>query len=411
MHANVWQNLGVSVALSLLLITAPPAAQAQSYGVLHTFTGTPDGASPNNANLFDADGTLLGTTGAGGVYGYGTIFKIDAAGQETVIYSFTGGRDGAAPNSGLVGDKSGNFYGTAGNGGDLSCSHFGSVGCGVTYKLDSKNHLTVLHAFTGGTDGTEPFGLIIDSANNLYGTTAFGGAPTCGCGVIYKMDTAGNETVLYSFLNGADEGLPQGLLTRDAAGNLYGITNLGPGTVFKLSPSGKETVLYTFTFGTDGGGPNGPLLRDSKGNLYGTASTGGNLTCADGVQGNGCGVIFEVTPGGKERVLYTFQGPDGTYPFFGLAADSKGNGYGTTSAGGNSGCSSQYQVGCGVVFELNSKGIEKVLYTFTGASDGGVPLSGVIRDTSGNLYGSTYQGGDLSCNPPLGCGTVFKLVP
>jgi uncharacterized repeat protein (TIGR03803 family) len=412
------RNLNTSLAIAAFLclaVVALASARAQSFSVLHTFAGTPDGASPNNADVLDVDGNLLGTTSAGGIYGFGTIFKIDGAGAETVIYSFTGGRDGAGPNSGLVRDKNGDFYGTTATGGNLSCSYLGSVGCGVTYRLDSKGHVTVLHRFTGATDGADPWGLIIDSAGNLYGTAAWGGdlndCPGIGCGVVYEMNTSGTETVLYSFTGGADEGAPQGLLTRDAMGDLYGVTNLGTGTVFKLSPGGNEKVLYTFSFGSDGGCPNGPLLLDAKGDLYGTAVCGGDLTCVDGIQGTGCGVIFEVTVGGNEPVLHTFEGPDGANPLYGLTADSQGNGFGTTSAGGNTGCSSQYQVGCGVVFEITSKGLEKVLHTFTGASDGGVPLSGVIRDSSGNLYGNTYQGGDLSCSPPYGCGTVFKLVP
>lgn len=416
------QRLACAVALAALLglsMVSAPWARAQTLSTLHSFTGSPDGSGPAQANLLIVNGVLYGTTGGGGVDNSGTIFKLDSQGKETVLYSFTGGADGGSPNSGLVRDKNNNLYGTTQLGGDANCKDFGQPGCGTAFKFDTTATLTVLHTFTGGTDGAGPQGLIIDTAGYLYGPTFLGGSgdPNCpfgkaGCGVIYKLDPNGNQTVLYNFSGGADGFFPNGFLSMDRAGNIYGATIAGGiaancsgegcGVVFKLTPTGKQTVLYTFTGGADGAVPNGDFLIDAKGNLYGTAGAGGDLSCSS--QGSvGCGVVFKITPAGKERVLHTFKGPDGANPSYGFVADTKGNGYSTTEFGGAS--------NLGTVFELTSKGAEKVLYSFTGSTDGALPLSGLIRDSAGNLYSNTLEGGDLNCFPSVGCGTVFKLKP
>lgn len=396
------------------------SAQAQSFSVLYTFTGTPDGSGPSQANLLDVNGSLYGTTYSGGTYGNGTVFKFNRQGQETVLYSFTGGTDGANPSAGVVRDAQGNLYGTTYSGGDLSClSIFGTPGCGVVYKLDTTGTETALYSFTGGTDGSAPQGLVIDSAGNLYGITFFGGSQSCvfgslGCGVVYKVDTSGNETVLYSFQDGTDGGEPNGFLTMDSAGNLYGATitggNLsacspygGCGVIFKVDTSGKETVLYTFQGEADGGIPNASFLMDAKGNLYSTTNFGGDLSCSGNPFFAGCGVVFEVTTAGTERVLHTFKGKDGANPGLGLVRDAKGNFYGTTEYGG--------AFNLGTVFKLTAKGAESILHSFSGLADGKLPYSGLVMDAKGNLYGNAWEGGDLGCSPPYGCGTLFRVVP
>jgi uncharacterized repeat protein (TIGR03803 family) len=413
-----------SVYVGLILLLAIPGglptAQAQTFKTLYRFTGTPDGSGPFQTNFLDINGTLYGTTYGGGTFGYGTVFKLSLQGQETVLYSFTGGTDGSGPNAGLVRDSAGNFYGTTQNGGDLSCVLTGfPIGCGVVYKLDTTGTQSVLYSFTGGTDGTLPQGLVIDSAGNLYGETFYGGSQTCfggfGCGVVFKVDPSGNETALYSFEDGADGAVPYGFVTRDSAGNLYGSTTLGGdfsscsgagcGVVFKVDASGNETVLYTFTGGADGAVATGGLLIDAKGNVYGTTSGGGDLTCVGNPFNTdaGCGVVFELTTSGTESVLYTFTGVDGATPTLGLLRDSKGNFYGTTGYGG--------ALNLGTVFELTPQGVETVLHSFTGLADGKLPNSGLVMDSKGTLYSNASQGGDLSCSPPNGCGTVFKLTP
>jgi uncharacterized repeat protein (TIGR03803 family) len=204
----------------------------------------------------------------------------------TLLYSFTGKSDGGIPQGGLVRDPAGNLYGTTSQGGLLrDCA---ASGIGVVFKVDKSGKETVLHNFKG-SDGALPLGsLIRDGEGNLYGATFAGGVGNCfmgkGCGVVFKLDKTGKETVLYAFTGGSDGGEPQrgGALIRDKAGNLYGTTvqggvncdnqSFGCGVVFKLDKTGKETVLYTFTGGSDGAEPLGGLTRDQAGNLYGSDS-------------------------------------------------------------------------------------------------------------------------------------------
>jgi uncharacterized repeat protein (TIGR03803 family) len=380
-----------ALALVVMFVTAvigTPAAQAQTYTVLHRFTGA-DGANPYAGLVGDSAGNLYGTTSDGGASGYGVVFKVNKTG-ETVLYSFTGGADGAKPLAGLIRDLAGNLYGTTFSG--------GASGYGVVFKLDTTGTETVLHSFTEKPGGANPeAGLIQDSAGNLYGTTGGGGAS--GLGVAFKLDTTGTEKLLHSFTGGADGESPQAGLIRDAAGNFSGTTykgggasgcgDRGCGVVFKLDTTGTETVLYSFP-GTeaDGAYPYSGLIRDSAGNLYGT-------TYAGGASHNG--VVFKLDTTGTETVLYSFiGGVDGGLPYAGLTRDLAGNLYGTTYSGGAS--------NNGVVFKLNETG-ETVLYSFTGGADGANPRAGLIRDSAGNLYGTTLSGGTSNQ------GVVFMLKP
>jgi uncharacterized repeat protein (TIGR03803 family) len=238
--------------------------------------------------------------------GCGTIYRVTPQGSETVLYGFTAGADGAFPMATPVLDAAGDLYGTAEEGGDFSCPLFPRDGCGTVWKLDTSGNFTVLYSFTGGTDGAAPIaGLVMDSSGNLYGTAGYGGDLTCGaldgCGVVFRIDSSGNFTVLHTFTGGSNDGQePQATLLRDSAGNLYGTTLTGGdqscadnegepgcGVVFKLDASGNETILHAFTGGTtDGALPSGAaLINDGKVNLYGTTLYGG---AANG------GVIFEV---------------------------------------------------------------------------------------------------------------------
>jgi uncharacterized repeat protein (TIGR03803 family) len=318
-----------------------------------------------------------------------------------VVYSFAGGSDGKYPLAGLIKDSSGNLYGTTQGGGSLNA--------GTVFELvNSSGSYTenVLYSFTGGGDGGYPAsGLIMDSSGNLYGTTFYGGASADGA-VFELVNSSGSytEKVLYSFAGGSDGRLPSGGLIMDSSGNLYGTTNYGGsgtwGVVFELVNSHRgytEKVLHSFTAGNDGGLLLAGLIMDSSGNLYGTAEIGGVL---------GYGVVFElVNSSGSytETVLYSFTGgSDGKLPVAGLIMDSLGNLYGTTNGGG-----SNY----GVVFELvNSSGTykESVLYTFGGGSDGAYPGAALLMDSSGNLYGTTTYRGSANCTD--GCGTVFELT-
>jgi len=300
-------------------------------------------------------------------------------------------------------------------GGNVSCN-----GCGTVFKLTPKSDGSwmerVLYSFTGGVDGKYPeAGLIFDTAGNLYGTTIQGGANDGG--TIFKLtpnsNGSGTESVLYSFTGGADGFEPNADLIFDLAGNLYGTTPWGGaqggfGTAFKLKQnsdgSWTETVLYSFSGGVDGAIPVAALIFDVAGNLYGTTRLGGAA--------NGFGAVFELTPNSDgswtESVLHSFNHHDGAFPYAGLIFDDVGNLYGTTSEGGNLSCRRGH--GCGTVFKLtpNSKGSWAYSrpHAFLGKS-ASTPYSGLVLHNDGYLYGMTND-----CGSGTGChGVVFKLTP
>lgn len=388
--------LWLAIALGSMALGAV-AAQAQTFTTLLSFSNS-DGAQPQASLIRDAQGNLYGTTSNGGTYGFGTVFKLDPSGNETVLHSFAGNLDdGGTPVANLIMDASGNLYGTTYQGATPS-------GGGTVFRLDPAGNETILHSFSMGSDGGNPdSGLIMDAQGNLYGTTFSGGA--YGAGTAFKVDPSRNETVLHSFTGGSDGYMPYAGLIMDARGNLYGTTfssdapAQGNGVVFKLDPAGSETVLYTFTGGRDGEWPQAALIMDAAGNLYGTTLYGGNPNC---YSGQGCGTVFKVDPSGHETVLLSFTGgSDGAVPAASLIMDQQGNLYGTTVNGG--------AYGWGTVFKLNPSGNETVLYSFTGGNDGKQPMGGLVMDAANNLYGTTYGGG--ASNNCFGtCGTVFKLA-
>jgi len=389
----------------------PPPNLGGDFDLLYTFNGAPDGGTPVGGLVRDASGNLYGTTENGGGFGWGVVFKLDPTGKETVLHTFTGGADGATPRASLIRDSAGNLYGTAYQGGAV-CGQFT---CGVVFKIDGAGNYTVLYTFMGGADGGNPEApVLMDAAGDLYGTNIFGGA---GYGVVFQLNVATEVyTVLHTFTGGADGALPFAGLIQDAAGSLYGGVSSGGlaggcggggcGVVFKLDPATQDyTVLYSFTGGADGGSP-GPVVQDSAGNLYGNAGAGGNGCC-------NYGVIFKLDPTGKETVLYNYVGgAEGWQDQGGLLLDGAGNLFGALALGGLAGgCRGG---GCGLIFELNpATGKYSVLYTFTGAADGGEPVDALIQDSAGNFYGTASLGGNSptgnSCG--LGCGTVFKLPP
>lgn len=433
---NVVTSLLAVLGFAVLMAQS---AQAHPFSVAYTFKGGTDGATPESGLVLGAGGDLYGTTNKGGAYGAGTVYKLIPSGAETVVYTFTGGSDGKYPYGPLVPDSANNLYGTTVVG--------GTYGFGTVFKLDSTGKETVLYSFLGGSNGQYPWaGLAFDSAGNLYGTTLGGG--TSDYGTVFKLDATGHQTVLHSFTGtGGDGEYPYAGMVLDASTNLYGTTNQGgnsgSGVVFKVTPSGSESVLYSFTGGADGGSPMfGVLVFDTAGNLYGTTSDGGV---------HGDGTVFKLATNGQEAVLYSFCSvagcKDGVIPWAGLVMDEVGNLYGTTTQGGTA--------NGGTIFELDPTGNETVLYNFTGKSDGSWPQAAffrgalgnlwgvagggstgdgvvftltfykilhsfsnngkdgiqpdgaVIFDTVGNLYGTTYNGGDKY----YGGGTVFKVTP
>jgi len=409
------------VFVTLLLPSAIATAQTQQaakFKVLHTFHG-PNGAGPTGQLTRDDMGNLYGTTGAGGTGECsdsfddrcGTAFELNRAGKQVWLHSFNG-KNGQEPAAGLLRDNAGNLYGTTVLGGDTTCY---SLGCGVLFKLDSKGEEKLLYRFTGTPDGWFPESLLIaDGPGSFFGTTPNGG--NSGLGTVFKWDqSTAKERVVYSFGGGTDGSAPFAGLIRDSLGNLYGTTlnggqmscDLGCGTVFKLDTDGTEIVLYRFQGGTDGEFPFGRLVLDAAGNLYGTTEQGGSSDVCD----DGCGTVFELSPNENgswaEKVLYSFCSlencADGRLPDAGMVQDKTGNLYGTTIFGGSSS-------DAGIVFRLDKSGRQTVLHTFTGGSDGAEPLA-LIQDSAGNLYGVATIGGDTACFAPDGCGVVFKLTP
>jgi len=371
-----WRRISSAVVAGTVLVMGATAwAQGPTYTkkVIYSFAGGSDGADPLAGLVRDAASNLYGTTYAGGDYGSGTVFKLDTTGKEAVLHSFSGGPDGGYPYAGLILDAAGNLYGTADAG--------GAHNYGVVFEVPAGGAEGVLYSFTGtGGDGAAPLaGLVRDAAGNLYGTTASGGAS--GLGTVFKVSAGGAETALHSFRGGSDGEYPYASVIRDAAGNLYGTTFAsgasGLGTVFKIDTQGYETVLYSFRGGADGEYPSAGLVRDAAGNLYGTTNSGGS---------SGGGIVFKISSAGKETVLHSFKGgKDGEYPYASVIRDAAGNLYGTTYGGGAS--------GWGTVFEIDPTGKETVLYSFAGAADGASPEGGLVQDTAGHLYGTTKYGG------------------
>lgn len=373
-----------------------------------------DGAAPVAGLIFDGSGNLYGTTSGGGFNRYGVVFKLaplsGGGWLRTILYNFKGGTDGAQPVAGLIFDGAGNLYGTTSGG--------GTGGYGTVFELTpiSGGEWTekVLYGFKGGySDGDSPFaGLVFDSTGNLYGTTGGGGSG--GNGTVFELTPSSGggwvETVIYNFTGGADGADPQAGLTWDAAGNLYGTTFYsgdGAGVVFELSPSSggtwTESVLYKFSGGADGSQPRAGVVFDQLGNLYGTTESGGPRRCANR---HPCGVVFKLALKSgntwKESVIYDFR-DGGHAPVAGLVLDSTGNLYGTTSNGGPG------DFCCGTVFKLapTSRGgwKETTLNSFTGGKIGAYPAAGVILDAAGNLYGTTDEGGSANA------GVVFEIAP
>jgi uncharacterized repeat protein (TIGR03803 family) len=379
-------------------------AQAQSFTILYAFTGGEDGALPAAPLFIDEAGNIYGTTANGGNFsaceaGCGVVFKLDPRGRETVLYPFGGG-DGASPRGKLIRDAAGDFYGTTyfGGTGYNNCSE----GCGVVFELTPTGTETVLHVFGSFPgDGEQPIGgLLSDTSGNLYGTTVFGG-PEGANGTVFALNSSGVETILHNFnpYEGKDGANPYGSLTFDQNGNLFGTTYGGGatrlyGTVFEVTPTGKEKVIYNFMGGSDGCAPSSDLVVDEAGNLYGTTYNNGG-SCG------GYGTVFQLTLDGEDTVLHSFSGgSDGAFPFSGVIRDSQGNLYGTTPYGGIATGFSGY----GVVYKIDPSGVETVLHTFRDGIDGASP-NGLTMDATGNLYGTTNFGG------PYDSGVVFKIVP
>ncbi len=417
---NSPREAGKTVALLILLaltLVATRATQAQTFSVIHAFSGGPDGANPFAGVTIDGAGNLYGTAAAGGA-GYGTVFRLSRLGPSwilTPLYQFASANDGAAPWAGVTIGPNGNLYGTTAAGGNQSCQQSGFAGCGTVFKLSppARACRSVICSWTetkyafNGSNGANPFARVVfDHAGNLYGTTFDGGN---GSGLVYELTPSGGswtENILDNFTGcsgcGPAPANPFAEVVFDQSGNLYGTTwdggVSGVGTVFQLAPSASgwtEKPLYTFQGGSDGAEPAAGLIFDNLGNLYGATLSGGP-------GGRLGGNVFELTPAGDGyafKVLYGLSGNGG--PYASLTMDAEGNLYGTTVADG------AYLAGS--VFKLTPMGGGAWRYTslhdFTGGSDGSTPQSTLVFDSSGNLYGTAAYGG------AHGNGVVFEITP
>jgi uncharacterized repeat protein (TIGR03803 family) len=308
--------------------------------------------------------------------------------QSTLItlHTFSGpsGDDGANSYAPLVQDGAGNLYGTTAGG--------GAFHQGIVFRVDTSGNETVLYDFTGGTDGGDPHsGLLLDAAGNLYGITG-GGGIFPGQGVVFKLDPSGVETVLHALTTTDGSGSASGLII-DPSGNFYGTAERGgaydQGVVFKVDTLGNYSVVHSFGKRgvADGSEPYAGLVRDAAGNLYGTTFGGGKY---------GAGTVYKIDASGNASVLYSFRGgSDGLFPSSSLVLDVAGNLYGTTDAGGAH--------NLGIVFKVSASGKEKILHSFGSTNDGASPFVGLVKDESGNFYGVTDGGGAYHH------GTVFRL--
>ena len=403
-----------SPALQLLTLALSVAsyAPAQTFSVIHQFTGFADGGAPFGGVVLDGAGNLYGTTWVGGQRNAGAVYQLKRSGSGYVLnplYNFIGGIDGRMPESNVVFGRGGALYGFTNEG--------GYYGRGVVFSLRPQSHFSgsvlgswaqdVLYAFRGigSGDGTYPvYGkLVFDPAGNIYGTTQKGGANDAG--TVFELSGSGDTwtyTTLHDFGATGDGSQPLHGVIFDNAGNLYGTTAggglYGGGTVFQLAPSASgwtENIIASFDGSNAvGGEPQAGLIMDQAGNLYGATAIGAQSD----------GAIFELTPSGNSwqmTVLHQFAGGNQYGVVGNLAMDAQGNLYGNTYGAG------AYLEG--MVFKLapSVNGWTFTdLYDFTyGYNDGGNPSGDLAIDGQGNLYGTCQNAGGS------GKGTLWKVTP
>lgn len=408
-RSNSWKTI---CTVFVICSAMASAAFAQTFNTLASFDGV-NGSNPFYGSLVQGrNGNYYGTTKLGGMgscyfgNGCGAIFEVTPGGTLEGLYSFCSHNNcasGDIPLSGLLLASDGDAYGTAWYGGSSGFPCF--QGCGTIYKV-AKGTVSTLYNFCAQldcADGAAPYAALIEGSDgNFYGTTSVYG-PFSG-GSVFRITPAGQLTTLYSFCqqSGCTDGeYPNAGVVQGSDGNLYGTTYYGGangwGTAFKVTPKGTLTVLHSFAgTPTEGGYPSAGLVQGADGAFYGTALHGGANTCFEG-----CGTVFKVTSSGVFKTLHTFGGADGSLPGAGLIQATDANFYGTTTGGGND--------NAGTVFRISPTGTLETLYSFcaqTNCTDGATPWGALLQATNGTFYGTTYGGGNSSCQD---CGTVFSL--
>jgi uncharacterized repeat protein (TIGR03803 family) len=406
------------LALTAVTLSLASNAVAQTETVLYSFKNSPDGAHPQSG-LVLRDGNLYGTTGFGGENNEGTVFELrrTATGwAEKVLYKFTGGSDGGSPYGALTFDNSGNLYGTTTVGG-ITSGDCPTSGCGVVFELTSSPSgwtETVIHSFTGGSDGLNPLAdLATDRLGNIYGASC--GDQYCfTAGNVFELMPSGSSWNYAVIASGVSPS--NGKLAIDTEGNLYGANYFGGndgcilttcGTVFELSRSGGSwttTTSYSFSPGASGSNPFASVTLGPSG-LFGTAQLGGS--------GN-AGTVFELHHSHgvwSETPLYAFtDGVNGYEPAAAVVIDKSGNVFSWALSDGD--CDGD---NCGLVFELSppngGRWSERVVHNFGSTNgDGWGPYGSLTLDSVGNLYGVTFDGGAGSAGGS-GNGTVYEITP
>jgi uncharacterized repeat protein (TIGR03803 family) len=408
--SNCWKTI---CAVFVICAAMANAAFAQTINTLASFDGV-DGSNPFYGSLVQgSNGNYYGSTKLGGLGscyfgdGCGAIFEVSPSGMLERLYSFCGDENcasGEIPLAGPLLASDGNMYGTSWYGG--SSGYPCSEGCGTIYKI-AKGAVTTLYNFCAQTncaDGGNPYAALMEGADgNFYGTTSVYGLFSGG--TVFKITPTGQLSTIYSFCQqqfGCLDGeYPNAGVIQGGDGNLYGTTYYGGangwGTVFKVTPKGTLTVLHSFVgTPTEGGYPTAGLVQGADGNFYGTTLHGGENTCFEG-----CGTVFKITPSGVFATLHAFGGPEGSLPGASLIQATDTHFYGTTTGGGNN--------NAGTIFRISRTGTLQTLYSFcaqTNCTDGDTPWGALLQATNGTLYGTTYGGGNSSCQD---CGTVFSL--
>jgi len=415
-------KLDIVVRLSItLVLSLSTVASSQTFSVIHNFTGEAGGAIPYAGVLIGHDGNLYGTTAAGGRgtcssddfgAGCGTVYELNPSNESfTTLWQFAGGAsDGATPEAALVIGPGGAMYGSTFAGGVQYCPG----GCGIMFRLtppvsvprtikENQWSEKIVYSFQG-LDGQNPSGTMeTDASGNIYGATAEGGAQSSG--TVFKLsyvNGAWTESKLHEFSAYVDGDFPEGGVTLDAAGNIYGTTytGFGAGDVWQLIASSNWALNILYSFGIQTGeNPTSGVTLDSSGNVYGSTSGGGP---------DRGGTVFELSSGDWSfHLLHSFSAGAGPL-LSNLIFDKAGNLYGTTYSDG-----SVRNGSYGTVFKLapsNGTWTYSLIHEFTGGSDGAYPVGTLVFDANGNLYGTTSQGGDLSKCGGKGCGVVFKIT-
>jgi len=383
-YVVVYDDLFYQQSSNANLLVTPIVAQGYTYQNFESFSSR-TGANPYAALIQTRDGFLYGTASAGGSAAAGTIFSMTTNGNFGSDYVFTGGNDGAGVFAGLLQGSGTNsaLYGVTARG--------GSDSYGTMFQITTNKVFTLLHTFTGGTDGASPEGTLVSGPDGtLYGTSASGG--DLGGGTLFSATTSGALTTLYSFFGFSDGATPLCGPVFASDGYLYGTTYLGGtndyGSIYKTDTSGNLITLHSFD-GFDGANPVASLVQGLDGRLYGTAFQGGD---------NGLGSVFAISTNGDFTNIYFFNYDQGALPAAGLTLAPDGSFYGTVQNGGPG--------GGGGVYRITPAGLWTPVIWFNG-QNGAMPQSPPILATDGYYYGTAYWGGTNN----LGSIYRFKAPP